>query len=409
MKSNFTAEFFRGNRERLKALFMGTAPIVITANGLLQRNNDVPFPFHQDSTFWYLTGIDEPDVILVMDKDKEYLILPEGSDYLSVFAGDVDSERLQNRSGIATVLSAKEGWKTLSGRLKRVQHVATISPAARYIADYGMYTNPARERLIERLKANKPELELLDLRQHLAKLRVIKQPQELVAIEQAVDLTIGALRQAKRRLAIGRYDSEYQVAADIHHYFISKGYDNAWQPNVMAGANATILHNDSLTGPIKRRDFVLLDIGAEVEHYAADISRTYARGKKPTKRQQDVHAAVLAVQDYAFSLCKPGASIKDNEQHVEQFMGEKLRELGLIKSIEREQVRKYFSHATSHYLGLDAHDAGDYDQPLKPGMVLTVEPGIYIPEEGIGVRIEDDILITEDGHRNLTASLSNEW
>lgn len=150
---------------------------------------------------------------------------------------------------------------------------------------------------------------------------------------------------------------------------------------------------------------ILLDIGAEVEYYSSDISRTLSINHKPTRRQRQVYEAVADVQDYAFSLVKPGISIKDMETKIEHYMGEKLRVLGLINSIDKESVRKYYPHGTSHFLGLDTHDVGFYDKPLEPGMVITVEPGIYIPEENIGVRIEDDVLLTEAGYRLLTNNL----
>jgi Xaa-Pro aminopeptidase len=141
-----------------------------------------------------------------------------------------------------------------------------------------------------------------------------------------------------------------------------------------------------------------------VEHYAADITRTYFL-KEPTKRQHAIYDAVMEVAAFARGNLKPGVTIKDNEKLVEDFMGEKLRELGLIKSITHENVRKYYTHACSHHLGLDTHDVGDYSQPLVPGMVLTVEPGIYIPEENFGVRVEDDVLVTKNGIEILTRHL----
>ena len=134
------------------------------------------------------------------------------------------------------------------------------------------------------------------------------------------------------------------------------------------------------------------------------MSRTVMSGE-PSRRQRAVYEAVLAVQEYGFSLLKPGVIFREFEEQIVAFMGEKLRELGLIKTITDENVRKYFPHATSHYLGLNTHDVGDYDRPLEPGVVMTVEPGIYIPEEGIGIRIEDDVLITESGIKNLTERL----
>src|SRR5207249_1904686 len=150
-----------------------------------------------------------------------------------------------------------------------------------------------------------------------------------------------------------------------------------------------------------------VDIGAEVEHYASDITRTHSIGT-PSRRQRAVHEAVLEVQKYGFSLLRPGVLMREYEESIEHFMGEKLRELGLIKTITHENVRTFYPHATSHFLGLNVHDIGDYDRPLEPGVVLTVEPGIYIAEEGIGIRIEDDVLITETGIKVLSDKLSRD-
>jgi Xaa-Pro aminopeptidase len=405
MKSYFTAEFFTANRERLRTLFAGTAPIVITANGLMQRNGDVEFVFRQDSSFWYLTGIDNPNFVLVMDKSKEYLIAPAVSDYQAIFEDGFEHQQLTERSGITEILPHKEGWKQLGGRLKKVTSIATLSAPPTYVEDYGMYTNPARAQLVAQIKEFNNTAELLDLRTHFAHMRVIKQKPELQAIRQAIDTTSAALRQVKRRL--GKYSYEYEAEADILHRFVRAGFATAWPPVVAAGANATVIHHWSNNGPIAAKDLVILDIGAEVEHYAADISRTYAVSQ-PTKRQQQVWEAVASVQDYAYTLLKPGILVRENEQKIEQFMGEKLRELGLIKIIDHDSVRHYFPHATSHFLGLEVHDIGDYAKPLEPGMVLTVEPGIYIPEEGIGVRIEDDVLITKSGIEILTRRLPRE-
>jgi Xaa-Pro aminopeptidase len=153
---------------------------------------------------------------------------------------------------------------------------------------------------------------------------------------------------------------------------------------------------------------VTIDIGAEVFHYAADITRTLIIGTKPTTRQQSVYQAVLEVQNFAIGLQKPGAIIADNEKKVRKFMGIKLIELGLIKKATADEISRFYPHSTSHFLGLEAHDAGDYKQPLRPGVVLTVEPGIYIAEENIGIRLEDDVLITPDGNKVLSAGLSRD-
>src|SRR5436309_3452214 len=151
MSDIFTSEFFAGNRARLRQLFTGTAPIVLTGNGLLQRGGDSTFPFHQDSSFWYLTGIDEPDILLVMDKGKEYLVVPSRSASRESFDGTVDAESLVRRSGVGIVLDEKAGWKQLSARLARSKHVATLAASQGYLEQYGMYTNPARAQLVQKI------------------------------------------------------------------------------------------------------------------------------------------------------------------------------------------------------------------------------------------------------------------
>lgn len=405
MESRFSSEFFAGNRQRLRELFTGTAPIVVAANGLLQRGGDSTFAFAQDANFWYLTGIDEPDILLVMDKDTEYLIVPVRSASREAFDGVVSDEPLTRRSGIHTVYDDKAGWEKLESRLKKVKHVATLATPAAYVEHYGLYTNPARAALTARLKSYNDELELLDLNSHLARLRMIKQPVELAAIQTAINITISAIKETVRPAKLRRYGYEYELEAQISQGFRRRGANgHAYEPIVASGARACTLHYVANDGPLSTDELVLIDVGAEVEHYAADITRTVSLSS-PSRRQQAVHASVLEVQSFAFSLLKPGILMKDYEQQIEHFMGEKLRELGLIKTINHGNVRKFYPHSTSHFLGLNVHDVGDYEHPLESGMVLTVEPGIYIPEEGIGVRIEDDVLITTRGIKILTQKL----
>jgi Xaa-Pro aminopeptidase len=408
MESRFTSEFFAGNRQRLRELFTGTAPIVVTANGLLQRGADSTYGFAQDANFWYLTGIDEPDIALVMDRDKEYLIVPARSASREAFDGAPNAEALSRRSGIQAIYDDKAGWEQLGKRLKKVKHAATLATPPAYVEHYGMYTNPARAALVERLKAEKPGLELLDLLPHLVRLRMIKQPAELAAIQAAINITIAGLRETTRPAKLRGYAYEYQAEAELSRAFRRRGANgHAFEPIVASGQRACTLHNVSNSGPLAADELLLIDVGAEVGHYAADISRTVSLGA-PSRRQQAVHAAVLDVQGFAFGLLRPGALLKDYEQQVEHYMGEKLRELSLIKTINHQEVRKFYPHATSHFLGLNVHDVGDYDRALEPGMVLTVEPGIYIPREGIGVRVEDDVLVTPMGIKILSDKLSRE-
>lgn len=404
MESFFNADFFKGNRQKLREQFPGTAPIVLTAHGLLQRNGSMNYPFRQDSNFWYLTGINEPDIILVMDKQKEYLIVSERETIRAAFDGAIDNEALINRSGITTILNQREGWRQLSGRLKRVKHVATLAPPPAYIEAHGLYSNPARWRLVSQLREINGSLELLDLRQHLAVMRMIKQSQELGAIQAAIDITAKALKRVSHK-GFNQFDREYEIEAALTSGFRKQGaLGHAFTPIVASGQNACTIHYSSNNASLNRKGLLIIDVGAEVEHYAADITRTYTLSN-PTKRQRNVYDAVLAVQEFAMANLKLGIIMKEYEKTVEAFMGEKLRELGLIKSAENGAIRQYFPHATSHHLGLDAHDSADYERPLEAGAVLTVEPGIYIPAEGIGVRLEDDVLLHKDGVKTLSARL----
>jgi Xaa-Pro aminopeptidase len=408
MESRFTSEFFVGNRRRLRELFTGTAPIVVAANGLLQRGGDSTFAFAQDANFWYLTGIDEPDLVLVMDRDKEYLIVPGRSVVRTAFDGAVEAESLTRRSGVPLVYDDKAGWEQLANRLKKVKHVATLAKPLAYVEHFGFYTNPARAALVARLTEYKSDLELLDLNSHLARLRMIKQPSELAAMKSAIDITSSAIKETARPSKLAKYTNEYEVEAQLAAGFRRRGATGqAFEGIVASGTRACTLHNVANNGRLSADELLLLDVGAEVEHYAADISRTFSLSRDgPSRRQQAVHAAVCEVQDFAFGLLGPGVLLREYEQQIEHFMGEKLRELGLIKTITHDDVRRFYPHATSHFLGLNVHDVGDYERPLEPGVVITVEPGIYIPAEGLGVRIEDDVLITPKGIKILTQKLS---
>lgn len=405
MGNGLSSEFFAANRQRLRELFTGTAPIVVSAAGLLQRGSDSAFKFVQDASFYYLTGIDEPDITLVMDRDKEFLIVPGRSHSREAFDGQVDGDELIRQSGIDAVYDEAAGWDKLSGRLKKVKHVATVAPPPAYIEGLGLYTNPARASLVQKLKQYNGELKLLDLAPHLMRLRTVKQPTEVQAIQAAIDATIGGFKDTLKPVKLHKYGYEYEIEAELTRGFRRRGAaGHAFDPIVASGPRGCTLHYLANDHALAADELVVMDVGAEVDHYAADITRTVALGT-PNRRQQAIHAAVCEAQDYALGLLKPGVILKDYEDQVEQFIGEKLRELNLIKSISSESVRQYYPHRVSHYMGLNVHDAGDYDRPLEAGVVMTVEPGIYVPQEAIGVRIEDDVLITDSGVQVLSNKL----
>ncbi len=377
---------------------------MITANGSLQKAGDEAYPFHQDRNFWYLTGIDEPDAVLVMDKDKEYIILRDRGDVKNLFDGAYDIDALRQISGIDTVVGEKAGWKLLASRLERVRHAATVAANPKYIDVLGMYTNPARAELMSRMQEMNGSIELLDLRQHMVRMRMTKQPEELAAIQKAVDITLAAIKESTRQPKLDGYTHEYQLEAAFAAGIRKRGAaGHAFQPIVAGGKRACVLHNTDNNATIGINELIVMDVGAEVDHYVADITRTVVKGKA-TKRQRDIVAAVNEALEFGINQLKPGASYAFYEQQLRYFMGEKLRALGLIKVISEESIKQYYPHAP-HFLGLDVHDAGDYQQPLEANMVVTIEPGIYIPEENIGVRIEEDVVITETGAKVLSAAL----
>src|SRR5688572_13394931 len=343
MSVHFGSDFFAGNRERLRQLFTGTAPIVLTAHGLLQKGSDEAYRFHQDRSFWYLTGIDEPDIILVMDKAKEYLIVPDREVVKEMFDGTVEDEKLSSISSIKDVFNEKDGWKQLEARIKKVQHVATLAAAPKYVPFWGMYTNPSRAELIHRIKEINGTVEFLDLRQHLSRMRMVKQPIEIEAIREAVDITVSTLKEVCRPGKLGKYGFEYELEADITRGFRKRGAEgHGFDPIVASGERACTMHYFANNAPFSSDELVLLDVGTLANHYTSDIARTYSVGGHPSRRQQQVFDAVCEAQDYAYSLLKPGVVIREYEKQMEQFVGEKLRELGLVKSITKEVVRKHF-------------------------------------------------------------------
>ncbi|HVX56498.1 MAG TPA: M24 family metallopeptidase, partial [Candidatus Saccharimonadales bacterium] len=312
---------------------------------------------------------------------------------------------LMQRSGVRTVLDEYAGWRRLRAQVKKAKRVATPSAPPAYTERYGIYANPSRAALAARLKACGEDVRLLNLSSRLARLRMLKQPAELAAMQAAIDITIAAMKETLRPAKCPTYNHEYEIEAELTRGFRRRGAaGHSFEPIIAGGPRACTLHSVTNNSPLGADELVVIDVGAEVEHYAADITRTVSLSK-PSRRQRQVHKAVLEVQQFALDLLKPGALLKDYEQAVRHYMGEQLVRLGLIKANTPKNVQKFYPHGTSHFIGLNVHDAGDHEQPLQPGVVVSCEPGIYIPQEGIGVRIEDDVLITETGNRVLTAKL----
>ena len=388
----FKASFYKKNR---KDLFKNAQAdiVIISAAGLLQRSADTSYPFKQDTNFWYLTACNEPDFILVITSNKHILIEPKRDKHRDLWEGSIKTVSIKTSSGVDEILSYTEGWNFI----KQYGHgkiIATVLPPKPYISAHGLYTNPAHLQLHTKIKKLAP-VKIINAQLHIARLRQFKTPQEINAIQTAITITQQSLQVIKE--SVTTYKNESDIQHRLTYEFLQRGSQgHAYDPIIATDKNATTIHYIANNHTLKDANMVLLDVGAEYDNYAADISRTYALNT-PTERLSAVHAAVLNTQQQIIAYLEPGITMKELEQKTLDLFTEQIKSLGLSQS-----VRTYYPHAVSHHLGLDVHDPADYTQPLQPGMVITIEPGLYIPDENIGVRIEDDVLITDTGVQNLS-------
>jgi len=378
---------------------VGYSHYVATSFNAVQQTNDAAAPFIQEANFWYLTGIEEPGWTLIVSKDAiATLIAPDISEVHRIFDGGLSNEAAQEVSGVDLVVSKKEGDVLLDDLLKSEEAIGVIAddPHEKY---HSFAMNEAPKRLYAHIVKNTNEV--FDIRQVLANMRAVKTTEEVEAMRRAINLTIDAFETVKEK--VHNLKHEYNLDAEFTYAFRNHGATHAYEPIVAAGKNACTLHYQKNSAKLPQNGLVLMDVGARIGGYCADITRTYAIGT-PSQREIDVHAAVERAHHEIIALLAPGLRVVAYHDSVDEIMKRALSSLGLLHT--PDDYRKYFPHAISHGLGIDVHDSLGGPVTLQPGMVLTVEPGIYIPEEGIGVRIEDDILITETGHENLSGKLS---
>ncbi len=395
MQTLFSPDFYISNRKKLLESSK-TDAILIPASSMLQKSADQAFPFRQDSNFYYLSGINEPDLILVYTNDTSFLIVPGLNSMRQIFDGQIDIEEIKKISGVDKVYAQKEGTKTLSDIVNKSKNIGLIFPSPNRLEPYGFYVQPTRRKLYTKVKKINSRTNLVDLRPILARQRMVKQPDEIKAIRYAVKVTKDAIDKVCKNISPEDINRTSQIDASLYSEFIeNKTSGHAFEPTIASAKHATVIHSKG-DHAIENSQFLVVDVGAEYLGYSADITRTIGIGKI-TPRHQAIYDSVKLVQEKAFKLLKPGIFIKDFEKQVETLIGNELIKLGLIEKIESRQIRKYYPHACTHSLGLDTHDNADYSLPIPVNMVMTVEPGIYIPEEGIGVRIEDDVLITKEG------------
>lgn len=397
--------FFSNNRQRLVEALKGGV-IVVSAYAQMQRSNDMAFGFEQEANFWWLAGVEFPDWWMIIDgtRGKSWLVAPSVSQSHEIFDGSLSAGRAKEISGVDAVLSHDEAQSLLRDLSKKHSVVYALGeqPHAEHL-DFVL--NPAIKSIREHLSRIFSTVQ--DCRKDIAGLRAIKQPEEITAMKAAIAVTIDGFESVKKKLSNSNY--EYEVEAEFNYYFRTHGANgHAYDPIVAGGKNACTLHYVANSDKLKKRQLLLLDIGARSGGYAADITRTYAYGE-PTRRQIDVHAAVQSAQREIITLIQPHLSVEQYQRDVDKIMIDALLKLGLMSDVDdTENYHKYFPHAISHGLGVDVHDSLGSPHYLQPGMVLTVEPGIYIPEEGIGVRIEDDILVTAAGNVNMSQRLSTD-
>lgn len=399
------ANMFADNRSRLIASLKGGV-IVLGAYTKVQQTNDMAFPFRQEANFWWLSGIEAPDWMIIIDgtRKKTWLVAPNISRVHQLFDGSLSEEEALRISGADDVLTSDDATTML--RELAAKHSVVYGIGAQPHAEYFDFSlNPAPKRIYDMLTRTFNSVQ--DCRKDMAKLRAIKQPEEIARLKKAIKLTTTAFSDVKAHL--NEFKHEYNIEAEFSYKFRSFGAEgHAYSPIIASGKNATTLHYEANNAKLKQSDLLLLDVGAQLNGYPADITRTYSLGA-PTQRQCDVHAAVNDAHAEIISLIAPDVPLEEYQRSVDVIMKRSLMELGLLKSkTDEETYRTYFPHAISHGLGVDTHDSLGAPRVFQPGMVLTVEPGIYIPKERIGVRIEDDILVTPKGHSNLSGHLSTE-
>ncbi len=395
----FKPEFFIRNRKTLQQQSKSKV-LIIAAHTKMQRSADSHFSFRQDSYFWYLCGVELAGAVLVITPSETFLITPYQDRFDVIAEGTIDVAALCQRSGVDRCLDYRQGWEQLKKILKNEKTVGVLGTKSR--REHNVTVNGGRMQLQRKLRRLALNVAFEDVRSVLVAERMIKQPEEIKAMQRAIAITCTGLAALAENLQAMNY--EYEAEAFLSARFRQHGATDAYTPIVASGGNACAIHYTSNNQKIARGELLLIDMGAELTNYTSDITRTFAVGDVST-RHTEVLEAVADVQRYAYSLIKPGVNRREYELAIENYMGDILVKLGLITAKTRPNIRRYFTHATSHYLGLDVHDVADYTKPFAENMVLTVEPGIYIPEENIGVRIEDDVIVTKNGIRVMSQDL----
>ena len=397
---------YKFNRDNLLDKIKDNSIVILFAGKAIQKTGDQTYPFTPNRNFYYLTGIKEEDHILVMTKIN-------GVKSSKLYIKDIDLEM--------------EKWVGKSIRKEEAEEIAAVDEVkfkSQFDGDiHGMITMKEEINLyldLERMSANREgtishrfaneittkyqQVRINNVYSKIGELRLKKSQEEVDKIKKAIEITKSGIEKLMSEARVGM--KEYELEAYFDFNCKVKGATGlAFTTIAAAGENATTLHYVDNNCELKENDLILFDLGAEYNCYNADISRTFPVNGKFTERQKEVYNAVLRVNEEIINLIKPGMKYKDVNEKATELIAEECIKLGLIK--DKSEVRKYYYHSIGHSLGMDTHDieTPHRDIIFEPGVVFTVEPGIYIAEEGIGIRIEDDILVTEDGVINLSGDI----
>lgn len=398
-----TAEFYRSNREKLMdKLDEGSVALLYSGTAPVKSNDQDMSPFSVNRNFYYLTGIDTQNVWLLLSKTRNggrtWLFIDQPDEEIIKWNGKMlTRERAAERSGInsAGIFYMQDFERYLGMCLSHDQTDVYFS-----FDRLSMHAAPTRaEELARTIREKYPMAQIRNIAPAISSLRSIKTPEEVACIRKAGDVTIEALRQMLRSARPGEY--EYQWAADYEHYVARSGLRHGFETIAAAGGNAVMLHYSDNDCVAKDGDLLLVDLGAEYGYYSADISRTFPIGGKFTDRQRELFTIVREAMELARDKMRPGNPTRESNQAVIDFYKKALRTARLIT--DDSDVRKYYYHGVSHSLGLDTHDPCDRTV-YEPGMVVTCEPGLYVAEEGIGIRLENDVLVTDGAPEDLVGT-----
>ena len=408
-------ELFIRNRKRFNSHLKPNSIAIFNSNDIYPTNADGSMPFRQNNDIFYLSGVDQEESVLVIfpdsfnGKHKEILFLKETSELIAIWEGEkLTKQKATEVSGVETIYWLSEMEKILFPMIYEADNIY-LNTNEHLRASVVTETRDAR--FLKDCQKRFPLHNYERATKIMHHIRAEKQPEEVDLISQAFEITRKGLNRVLNFVKPGVW--EYEIEAEITHEFIknrSRGF--AYEPIIATGANACVLHYVDNNSQCKDGEVILMDFGAEYANYASDLTRCIPVGGRFTQRQKDVYNSVLRVHNRCLEILKPGTLLTDYHVQVGEFMEKELVDLGLIstKDIANQNpnwpaYKKYFMHGTSHYMGLDVHDVGSWTKPIQENTVFTIEPGIYIREEGLGIRLENDYLISTKGNKNLMENI----